>query len=150
MKKIDLGQTISIVANVGVIVGIVFLAIELRQSNRLTQLEANSLSLERNSDFNFTIAGDEELSRIWFDGLADIELDPLDDARFGMLCEQRFWYAIILDQSSKESPVNAAIVRRNIEGSSRLRKCWDDMKDRASSYDYDWFVQAVDSENIDY
>ena len=33
MKKIDLGQTITILANVGVIAGIVFLAIELRQNN---------------------------------------------------------------------------------------------------------------------
>ena len=32
MKKIDLGQTIQILANVGVIAGIVFLAIELRQA----------------------------------------------------------------------------------------------------------------------
>ena len=30
LKKIDLGQTISILANVGVIAGIVFLAVELR------------------------------------------------------------------------------------------------------------------------
>lgn len=35
MKKIDLGQSISILANVGVIAGIVFLAFELRQNNEL-------------------------------------------------------------------------------------------------------------------
>ncbi|MGD8339936.1 MAG: hypothetical protein PVH89_04090 [Gammaproteobacteria bacterium] len=47
MKKIDLGQMISILANVGVIAGIVFLGIELRQNNdflaaqaRLGQLDA--------------------------------------------------------------------------------------------------------------
>jgi hypothetical protein len=33
MKKIDLGQTIGILANVGVIAGIVFLGYELRQNN---------------------------------------------------------------------------------------------------------------------
>jgi len=32
MKKFDLGQTISILANVGVIAGIVFLAIEVAQN----------------------------------------------------------------------------------------------------------------------
>ena len=32
MKKIELGQTISILANIGVIAGIVFLAIEMRQN----------------------------------------------------------------------------------------------------------------------
>ena len=35
MNKIDLGQTLAILANVGVIVGIAFLAVELRQNNRL-------------------------------------------------------------------------------------------------------------------
>ena len=35
MKQIDLGQTISILANLGVIAGIVFLAVELRQNNEL-------------------------------------------------------------------------------------------------------------------
>ncbi len=33
MKKLDLGQTITILANVGVIAGIVFLGYELRQNN---------------------------------------------------------------------------------------------------------------------
>ena len=33
MKKLDLGQTMTILANVGVIVGISFLAVELRQNN---------------------------------------------------------------------------------------------------------------------
>ena len=35
MKKIDLGQTIGILANIGVVAGTVFLAVELRQNNEL-------------------------------------------------------------------------------------------------------------------
>jgi hypothetical protein len=34
MKKIDLGQTIQLLANVGVVAGIVFLAFEVRQNNQ--------------------------------------------------------------------------------------------------------------------
>ena len=45
MKKIDLGQAITILANVGVITGIVFLAFELRQNNEL--LEAQSSYAQR-------------------------------------------------------------------------------------------------------
>jgi len=41
MKKIDLGQTIAILANIGVIAGIVFLAVETRQNNRLLAMESN-------------------------------------------------------------------------------------------------------------
>ncbi len=48
MKKIDLGQTITILANVGVIAGIVFLAVELRQNNTLMAAQArfNQLSAQ--------------------------------------------------------------------------------------------------------
>ena len=46
MKKIDLGQTITILANLGVIAGIVFLAVELQQNNQLMRAEAISTLLE--------------------------------------------------------------------------------------------------------
>ena len=46
MKKVDLGQAIAIVANLGVIAGIIFLAIELRQNNQLLQAEAIAAVLE--------------------------------------------------------------------------------------------------------
>ena len=36
MTKIDLGRTISILANIGVIAGIVFLGLELQQNNVLS------------------------------------------------------------------------------------------------------------------
>jgi hypothetical protein len=41
MKKIDIGQIIATVANVSVIAGIVFLAVEMRQNNELLSLEAS-------------------------------------------------------------------------------------------------------------
>ena len=37
MKKIDLGQTLNTLANVGVIAGIVFLGVELRQNTATIQ-----------------------------------------------------------------------------------------------------------------
>ena len=39
MKKIELGQAITILANVGVIIGIVFLAIEVRHASDATRLQ---------------------------------------------------------------------------------------------------------------
>ena len=42
MKQRDLGQTIQTLANVGVIAGIVFLGLELRQNNALLQEQARS------------------------------------------------------------------------------------------------------------
>ncbi len=42
MKKLDLSQTIGILANLGVIAGIVFLGVELRQNNDLLEADAGA------------------------------------------------------------------------------------------------------------
>jgi hypothetical protein len=42
LKKLDLGQTLGILANVGVIAGIVFLGFELRQNNSFLAAQARS------------------------------------------------------------------------------------------------------------
>jgi hypothetical protein len=49
LKKLDLSQTIGILANIGVIAGIVFLAMELRQNNSLLAAQASytQFSVER-------------------------------------------------------------------------------------------------------
>ena len=47
MKKIDLSQIITILANVGVLAGIVFVALEIRQSNRIA-IGTTSYELNRN------------------------------------------------------------------------------------------------------
>lgn len=47
MKKLDLGQMIAILANVGVILGIVFLAFELRQNNDLLGVQVRSIQIDQ-------------------------------------------------------------------------------------------------------
>lgn len=77
MKKIDFGETITIVANLGVIAGILFLAIELQQNNRLLDAQVSyNLLMHRTAmknetylnpevaAFRFKVASDEELSPI--------------------------------------------------------------------------------------
>ena len=43
MKKLDLGQTISILANVGVLAGIVILIIEIDQNNDALTFQARTM-----------------------------------------------------------------------------------------------------------
>ena len=43
MKRIDLGKTMTLVANVGMIGGILMLAYELRQNNELMEAEARQV-----------------------------------------------------------------------------------------------------------
>lgn len=52
MKKIDLGQAFSILANIGVVLGIVFLAYELRQNTRAVRLNAVQFQASEEAAFN--------------------------------------------------------------------------------------------------
>ena len=65
MKKIDLGQTISIFANIGVIAGIVFLALELRQNNELLTVQARSNTLSARTRANELIIESPWLPEIY-------------------------------------------------------------------------------------
>ena len=49
MRKLDIGQTVSILANLGVVAGIIFLAIEIQQNNELlgAQARASRLALRQ-------------------------------------------------------------------------------------------------------
>ena len=65
MKKIELGQALSIIANVGVIAGIVFLGMEIRQSTAVAQASSYQQSTAKMADVRATIASDPELARLW-------------------------------------------------------------------------------------
>jgi hypothetical protein len=61
MKKIGLGQTIQILANLGVVAGIIFLAFELRQNTTASRLEAASTHLAGSYELDLLLATDDEL-----------------------------------------------------------------------------------------
>ena len=63
MKKLDLGQIVTLLANLGVIAGIVFLAIELQQNNDLLSSQARAYRHElRSTDANRAIYNNPELA----------------------------------------------------------------------------------------
>ncbi len=76
MKKINLGQTIGILANIGVIAGIVFLAVELKQNNDQLDMQ-NTITQHQNRVSNIGASiHDESLAA------AQLKLDrnePLTD-----------------------------------------------------------------------
>ena len=64
MKKLDLGQTLGILANVGVIAGIVFLAVELDQNNALLEAEARRAVVDRRTSVHELLAANEQLANV--------------------------------------------------------------------------------------
>lgn len=61
MKKIDLAQTIAILANLGVIVGIIFLMVELRQNSEAAKLQAAQSYVNLSHQLDFRIVDDPSL-----------------------------------------------------------------------------------------
>ncbi len=82
MKKLDLGQTISILANIGVIAGIVFLGFELRQNNVQLASQSRMNFYEMRSaletDFIHNVGG---ISDLLAQSLQGQELSGVDSAR---------------------------------------------------------------------
>jgi hypothetical protein len=64
MKKIDTGQAIAIVANLGVVAGLVFLAVELQQANRIA-IASTEIEVRNNfSSVNETFYVNREVAEL--------------------------------------------------------------------------------------
>ena len=80
--KIELGQTIQSLANVGVIAGIVFLAIEIRQNTESLEINAyQELIAQINSQSELSHTNPEASRR--FNYLADLSADDLSFNFYG-------------------------------------------------------------------
>jgi len=64
VKRIDVGHTVGIVANVGVVIGLIFLGLELRQTQSAMQAQAYQTRALDAIAWNFEIAKDENLRRV--------------------------------------------------------------------------------------
>jgi hypothetical protein len=64
LKKPDLSQTVSILANLGVIAGIIFLAFELQQNNELLRAEARANQLEARRGSSLQLTTNPQLATI--------------------------------------------------------------------------------------
>ena len=73
MKNLDLGQTINTLANIGVVAGIAFLAVEIRDSNTQARIAATQEAVSQGSEWWELIATDPLLSDIYFRGMLDFD-----------------------------------------------------------------------------
>ena len=89
MKKIDLGQAIAILANVGVIAGIAFLAFELRQNTQAVELASAQSYLTGGSELDLRVATDRNLASLLISGDSQQPLDPVEQLQL-----ERFTYAV--------------------------------------------------------
>ncbi len=120
MKKIDLGQAIGILANVGVIASIVFLGIELRNSGRQAQIATSQEMVAQRTEWREFIASDEALTDIYMRGLNSFrQLTPLERERFDLLMRS-FMHKISVSINARSADLVSSTIpdldRRVIEG----------------------------------
>ena len=95
MKKIDLGQAISILANVGVIAGIVFLAVEIQQNTSAIRSQSSIAVNDSLAHLNQALYDNPELTDIWIRGRESlVDLDPNEAERFGAYVLERLNLAV--------------------------------------------------------
>jgi hypothetical protein len=87
MNKVDLGQMITLGANVGVIAGILFLAIEVRQNTETQRLSAAQQVLGLSYSNTIALAADPTASEILVEALAGQELTPVEQNRMGLILQ---------------------------------------------------------------
>ena len=115
MKKIDLGQTISILANVGVVVGIIFLAVEIRDNNIQARISATQEVVAQRSAWREFIGSDALLSDIYARGLRDFEsLEAIEQQQFSLMME-----SFLFKLSGNISARNVGLVGLNPEFEAR-------------------------------
>ena len=81
MKLADTDKWLSLIANIGVLVGLVFLAYEIQQDTVATQLEVASSFQSSFSEVEMLIAVDSEFAELLFKARTDAELTPQERFR---------------------------------------------------------------------
>ena len=145
MKKIDVGQTISIFANVGVIAGIVFLGIELRQNNELSRAEAQRARAAIVSENFRSVTENPEIASVL---LRDSQGDSLTDLE--LLQAKAFWSStlttaeLIYAQSSpSELPRTVQRLRRFSSTYPEYRKVWSEREGEFDEAFVEWMNENV-------
>ena len=82
MKKPDLGQTLGILANVGVVFGILLLAYELNQNRQMMESQTRAVLNEGFNEWLYNISADEQTSNLVTRGNRGEELTDYERNRY--------------------------------------------------------------------
>ncbi len=110
MKKLDFGQAATLLANIGVIAGIVFLAIEIQQNTGEIRSQASLGINDALARMNSAIYQDAELADILIRGRASLSnLDPVEYARFQAFYLERVNLAVYVSNLEREATTDVHI-----------------------------------------
>ena len=150
MKKIDTGQMIAVLANVGVIAGIAFLAFELRQNNSLLRAQASFNLLQNRIEYRTDIVRDPEFAEFWAENLAGGRVSATQ-LRVLMHVQRTFlnWqyeYGQYLDGHLAEGEFSVTALR-NAFGDGQVRGTWELFKEQLRPDFVQWMEENVVAES---
>lgn len=159
IKLEGINRWLTLLANLGVVAGIVFLAVEVRQ-NQATLERGHAMNLvvvqdavqNRYSEFRRLTLESDELYLIWRKGLDDDALTELERWKFEDLCREfaysratahRLYSALGRAMEAKNAIDN---VRSLIARSKTFKACWtDEVRPPAERTGYFDFIAGVDA-----
>ena len=91
MKNIAAKEVIELIGAVAVLIGLVFVGLELRQNTAAMEAATLQNQSDASTDFLLLVASDAELSRIWQDSTDDPgKMSELDALRFFLVSRARW------------------------------------------------------------
>ena len=148
MKKLDSGQIVALLTNLGVIAGIIFLAVEIGQNNELMADEAERARAESIRESMVLIADNGELAAIMLKEIEGEELSNLETLRMS-----QYWmrsvvgYQMSFQQLPREDlAAMANLFRRLFETKPSFRAGWAEYRDALEPDFVQWMEENVVNE----
>jgi len=147
MKRIDLGKTMTLVANIGVIGGILLLAYELRQNNELMAAEARQIRTSMVIEAWRFSAEHGELAELRGRGRSGEEIEDVERERIDAYVMSVFvmldWTFQELSADSPEMNQVREVQRYNFENKSEYRRVWQARKNAFRPEFVQWMDENV-------
>jgi len=151
MKRIDLGQVINTIANVGVIAGIVFLGFELQQNSEMIRGQTRSQLARDVVDLFQMNMNDSQYADVLLRGNNGEELSELEAYQYNRHRSAWLynWENVVYQHriglyDDTEFGLQIAIIRRDIDRYPGLRQHWCDSRDWRSA----GLTEAIEGDDL--
>jgi len=148
MKKIDLGQAIGVLANLGVITGIVFLAYETHQNSELLEVQVRATQLDQRLALNATLFDHPDVIELLAKDTADFTPSEYRRVRvlglqFLVSTEWSYSEAVRAgdDLDAYAKRVRSVVDREDLNYGALV--AWPDFRETANPDYVRWFEESV-------
>jgi hypothetical protein len=150
VKMSSVSETLHLLANLGVIAGILFLGVELKQNNDLMEMEARATLTENLQDGWYQLSSDPSLVELFIKDRGGQELSEVEEMRLNA-----YWMGMLMRREWQhehfpDAETGVAGMQRLFSTYGSLRRAWSGTESAARSAGKDnfspEFVRFVEAE----